>query len=63
MLHIDKPFALVLEGAMRQVKAVKLCSFMTKSSSPSTIGTHTGDAGSYLKTVMDPVMERQNKGE
>ena len=49
MLHIDKPFALVLEGAMRQVKAVRLCSFMTKSSSPSTTGTHPGDAGSYLK--------------
>ena len=63
MLHIDKPFALVLEGATRQVKAVKLCSFMTKSSSTSTTGTHPGDAGSYLKTVMDPVMERRNKGE
>ena len=49
MLHIDKPFALVLEGATRQVKAVKLCSFMTKSSSASTTGTHPGDAGSYLK--------------
>ena len=54
---------LVLEGATRQVKAVKLCSFMTKSSSPSTTRTHTGDAGSYLKTVMDPVMERWSKGE
>ena len=34
--HVDKPFALVLEGTTRQVKTVKLCSFMTKSSSPST---------------------------
>ena len=42
---------------------MKLCSFMTKSSSPSTTGTHPRDAGSYLKTVMDPVMERRNKGE
>ena len=63
MWHADKPFSLVLEGATRQVKAVKLCSFMTKSSSASTTGTHPGDAGSYLKTAMDPVTERRNKGE
>ena len=36
MWHADKPFSLVLEGATRQVKAVKLCSFMTKNSSSST---------------------------
>ena len=63
MWHADKPFALVLEGATRQVKAVKLCSFMTKNSSSSTTRNPHWGCRQLSKTAMDPVTERRNKGE